>query len=141
MKPIYTATVTSVGGRAGHVESSDGALKLDLTFPPPDGKPARLSNSEQLFAAGYAACFASSMEHVARQQKLDIGQVSILSKVSLGPNETGGFQIAVDLDITVPNLDQAGAEKIVAEGHAVCAYSNAIRGNVPVKLTVHGGKS
>jgi osmotically inducible protein OsmC len=140
MKPIYTAEVTSVGGRTGHVESSDGALSLDLTFPPPDGKPAKLSNPEQLFAAGYAACFASAMDHVARQQKLDLGQITILNKVALAPNGAGGFEIAVDMDITVPNLDQAAAEKIVAEGHAVCPYSNATRGNIPVNLTAHGGK-
>ena len=140
MKPIYTASVTSVGGRLGHVESSDGALKLDLTFPPADGSPAKLTNPEQLFAAGYAACFASAMEHVAKQQKLDIGQVTILSKVALSANEAGGFELAVDFDITVPNLDQASAEKIVAEGHAVCPYSNATRGNIPVTLVAHGGK-
>jgi lipoyl-dependent peroxiredoxin len=140
MKPIYTAEVKSVGGRTGHVESSDGALSLDLTFPPPDGKPAKLSNPEQLFAAGYAACFASAMDHVARQQKLDLGQITIVNKVALAPNDAGGFEIAVDMDITVPNLDQAAAEKIVTEGHAICPYSNATRGNIPVKLTAHGGK-
>ena len=140
MKPFYTATVTSIGGRAGHVESSDGALNLNLSFPPADGSPPKLTNPEQLFAAGYAACFASAMEHVAKQQRLDIGLVSILSKVAIGPNETGGFELAVDLDVTVPNLDQAAAEKLVAEGHQVCPYSNATRGNIPVNLTAHGGK-
>ncbi len=140
MKPFYTASVTSTGGRTGHVESSDGALKLDLTHPPPDGSPAKLANPEMLFAAGYAACFTGAMEHVARQQKLDIGKVSILSKVAIGPNDTGGFEIAVDLDITIPNLDQPAAEKLVAEGHQVCPYSNATRGNIPVTLTAHGGK-
>ncbi len=141
MKTIYTASVTSIGGRTGHVESSDGALKLDLTFPPPDGKPAKLTNPEQLFAAGYAACFASAMEHVARGQKLDIGQVSIANQVTLFNDEAGAFQLAVHLDVTVPNLDQAGAEKLVAEGHKVCPYSNATRGNVEVTLTAHGGKA
>jgi Ohr subfamily peroxiredoxin len=123
------------------VESSDGALKLDLTFPPPDGKPAKLTNPEQLFAAGYAACFASAMEHVARGQKLDIGQVSIANQVTLFNDDAGAFQLAVHLDVTVPNLDQAGAEKLVAEGHKVCPYSNATRGNVEVTLTAHGGKA
>jgi len=140
MKPFYTASVTSVGGRTGHVESSDGALKLDLTRPPKDGTPAKLTNPEQLFAAGYAACFASAMDHVARQQNLDLGQVTIVNRVGIGPNDTGGFEIAVDMDITVPNLDQAAAEKIVAEGHQICPYSNATRGNIPVNLTAHGGK-
>ncbi|AXC10808.1 Organic hydroperoxide resistance protein [Acidisarcina polymorpha] len=141
MKPFYTASVTSVGGRLGHVESSDGALSLDLTHPPAGGGPAKLANPEMLFAAGYAACFAGAMEHVAKQQKIDMGQVSILSKVGIGPNETGGFEIAVEMDITVPNVDQATAEKLVAEGHQVCPYSNATRGNIPVTLTAHGGKS
>jgi len=141
MKPFYTAEVASVGGRLGHVQSADGALSLDLTHPPADGSPAKLPNPEMLFAAGYAACFTGAMEHVAREQKLDPGKISIVSKVGIGPNETGGFEIAVDLDITVPNLDQAAAEKLVAEGHQVCPYSNATRGNIPVNLTTHGGKS
>jgi Ohr subfamily peroxiredoxin len=140
MKPFYTASVTSVGGRTGHVESSDGALKLDLTHPPADGSPAKIPNPEMLFAAGYAACFAGAMAHVARERKLDLGEVTILSKVGIGPNEVGGFELAVDFDITVPNLDQAGAEEIVAAGHQVCPYSNATRGNIPVNLVAHGGK-
>jgi Ohr subfamily peroxiredoxin len=140
MKPFYTASVTSVGGRTGHVESSDGALKLDLTHPPADGSAAKVPNPEMLFAAGYAACFTGAMEHAARQQKLDLGQVKILSKVGIGPNESGGFEIAVEMDITVPNVDQATAEKIVADGHAICPYSNATRGNIPVTLIAHGGK-
>ena len=141
MKPIYTAEITSVGGRKGHVESSDGALKLDLTIPPPDGRPARLTNPEQLFAAGYAACFASAMEHVAREQKLDIGQVSIVNRVTLFNDDAGTFRLAVHMDVTVPNLDQAAAEKLVGEGHQVCPYSHATRGNIQVDLTAHGGKS
>jgi Ohr subfamily peroxiredoxin len=141
MTPFYTAEVKSVGGRTGHVESTDGALSLDLTHPPAGGGPAKLPNPEMLFAAGYAACFTGAMEHVARAQKLDPGQISIINKVGIGPNETGGFEVAVDMDITVPNLDQAAAEKLVAEGHQVCPYSNATRGNIPVNLTVHGGKS
>ncbi len=139
MKPFYTATVTSVGGRTGHVESADGALKLELSHPPATGV-AKVPNPEMLFAAGYAACFAGAMDHVARQQKLDLGQVTIVSKVGIGPNETGGFEIAVNMDITVPSLDQAAAEKIVAEGHQVCPYSNATRGNIEVNLVAHGGK-
>lgn len=141
MKPFYTAVVTSTGGRTGHVESSDGALDLNLAHAPTDGSPAKLTNPEQLFAAGYAACFAGAMEHVARQQKIDLGEVKILSKVGIGPNDSGGFELAVDFDITVPNVDQATAEKIVAEGHRVCPYSNATRGNIPVNLTAHGAKS
>jgi lipoyl-dependent peroxiredoxin len=140
MKPFYTASVTSVGGRTGSVESSDGALRLKLSHPPADGSAAKVPNPEMLFAASYAACFAGSMEHAARQQKLDLGQITIVSKVGIGPNETGGFEIAVDMDITVPNVDQARAERIVADGHAICPYSNATRGNIPVTLVAHGGK-
>jgi Ohr subfamily peroxiredoxin len=141
MKTIYTASVTSVGGRTGHVESSDGALKLDLTFPSPDGRPAKLTNPEQLFAAGYAACFSSAMDHIARKRKLETGPITIVNQVTLLTDGADLFQLAVDMDVTVPNLDQAGAEELVAGGHQVCPYSNATRGNVEVKLTAHGGNN
>jgi osmotically inducible protein OsmC len=141
MTPIYTAEITSVGGRNGHVESSDGALNLDLTLPKPGGDKAKRSNPEQLFAAGYAACFAGAMEHVGRATKQDPGQISILAKASLGKDDADAFRVDVDFDITAPNLTQAEAEKLVEEAHKVCPYSNATRGNIDVKLTAHGGKS
>jgi lipoyl-dependent peroxiredoxin len=139
MKPIYTAEVTSVGGRNGHVESSDGVLKLDLSYPPTDGSTPTKTNPEQLFAAGYAACFTGAIVHVS-QPKLNPNEIRIVNKVTLGTNDAGAFQLAVHLDVTIPSLDQAAAEKIVEAAHQVCPYSNATRGNIEVKLTAHGGK-
>jgi lipoyl-dependent peroxiredoxin len=139
MKPIYTAEVSSVGGRNGHVESSDGVLKLDLSYPPMDGSTPTKTNPEQLFAAGYAACFTGAIVHVS-EPKLNPNEILIVNRVTLGTNDAGAFQLAVHLDVTLPSLDQAAAEKIVEAAHQVCPYSNATRGNVEVKLTAHGGK-
>ncbi len=139
MKAIYTAEVTSVGGRNGHVESSDGVLKLDLSYPPMDGSTPTKTNPEQLFAAGYAACFTGAIMHVS-QPKLNPNEIRIVNQVTLGTNDDGAFQLAVHLDVTIPSLDQAAAEKIVEAAHQVCPYSRATRGNIEVKLTAHGGK-
>jgi lipoyl-dependent peroxiredoxin len=141
MKPLYTASVISSGGRNGHVESSDGAVKLALAAPPSLGGNGKGANPEQLFASGYAACFAGAMDYIAQQQKLSPGEISIASKVAIGPDDSGAFTLAVDLDVTAPGLDQAAAEALVAEAHQVCPYSRATRGNIDVKLTAHGGKS
>jgi Ohr subfamily peroxiredoxin len=143
MKVLYTAEVTSVGGRAGHVKSSDGSLDVDLVPPPVMGGPGKAGvNPEQLFAAGYAACFSGAMAYTAAQQKIVPGEITIKSHVDLGPrdNDLPGFTVGVAMDITVANLDQAAAEKLVHEAHEVCPYSNATRGNIDVKLTAHGGK-
>lgn len=140
MKPIYTASVTSVGGRNGRVESSDGAVKLALAAPPPLGGNGNGANPEQLFAAGYAACFAGAMDYIARQKKLSPGEITIASKVAIGPDDSGAFTLAVDLSITAPGLNQADAEDLVARAHEACPYSRATRGNIEVKLTAHGGK-
>ncbi len=139
MKAIYTAEVSSVGGRNGHVESSDGVLKLDLSYPPMDGSTPTKTNPEQLFAAGYAACFTGAIVHVS-QPKLNAAEIRIVNKVTLGTNDAGAFQLAVHLDVTIPSLDQAAVEKIVEAAHQVCPYSNATRGNIEVTLTAHGGK-
>ena len=139
MKAIYTAEVTSVGGRNGHVESSDGVLKLDLSYPPMDGSTPTKTNPEQLFAAGYAACFTGAIMHVS-QPKLNPNEIRIGNRVTLGTNDAGAFELAVHLDVTIPSLDQAAAEKIVEAAHLVCPYSRATRGNIEVKLTAHGGK-
>ena len=98
------------------------------------------TNPEQLFAAGYSACFAGAMEYVAKQRGEDPGLITIVSKVALGPNDAGEFVIAVEMDITAANLDQKAAEALVADGHQACPYSKATRGNIDVKLTAHGGK-
>ncbi|HLJ90131.1 MAG TPA: organic hydroperoxide resistance protein [Candidatus Angelobacter sp.] len=140
MKILYTASVTSVGGRNGHVQSSDGKLNLDLAMPPEMGGKGGASNPEQLFAAGYAACFTGAMEFIARQKQISVGEITIGAKVGIGPNDGGaGFGLAVELDVTVPALAQADAEALVKEAHQVCPYSNATRNNIDVKLTAHGG--
>jgi lipoyl-dependent peroxiredoxin len=141
MNPLYTASVTSIGGRNGHVESSDGAVRIDLAAPPSLGGHGRGANPEQLFAAGFAACFAGAMDYLAHQQRLTPGEITIQSKVGIGPDASGAFTLAVDLDVTAPGLDQAAAEKLVAQAHQTCPYSRATRGNIEVKIVAHGGGS
>lgn len=142
MEALYTAVATAVGGRAGRVESSDGALKVDLAQPKEmGGAGGEGTNPEQMFAGGYAACFASAAEYQARLQKLDAGAITVKATVGIGPNGPGGaegFGLSVALDVTVAGLNQSAAEKLVADAHRVCPYSNATRGNVGVKITTRG---
>ena len=140
MKILYTATATAVGGRTGHVETGDGVLKLDLAVPASMGGKGTTpgTNPEELFASGYAACFGSALEHIAKLKHITTGEVAVMAKVGIGPNDSGGYSLAVELDVTVPALDQTAAEELVAAAHAVCPYSNATRGNIDVKLTTHG---
>lgn len=139
-KAVYTAHATSVGGRSGRSESSDGALKVQLSTPKEmggDGGPG--TNPEQLFAAGYSACFIGAMNAVAARQKTKLaGEPKIDADVSIGPltGKEGAFGIEVAMKISVPGLDREAAEKLVAAAHEVCPYSNATRGNVDVTLTV-----
>ncbi|MET0508774.1 MAG: organic hydroperoxide resistance protein [Burkholderiaceae bacterium] len=139
-KALYTAQATSTGGRTGKTESSDGAIKLELSTPKGlGGSGGSGTNPEQLFAAGYSACFIGAMKAVAAKQKLSLpNELSIKSDVSIGPltGKEGAFGIAVDMAISVPGMERAAAEKLVADAHEVCPYSNATRGNVDVKLTV-----
>jgi Ohr subfamily peroxiredoxin len=135
MKILYTAEATVTGGRdKGHGRSSDGALDVQLR-PPGEGGG---TNPEQLFAVGYAACFEGAIKTVARRQKLEADDVSIDSKVSLGPAEDKSYTIAVELDVTLPQLDEEQAAQIVEAAHQVCPYSNATRGNIDVALTANG---
>lgn len=143
MKVLYTAEATAIGARAGHVRSSDGLLDTKLAIPSEMGGAGGATNPEQLFAAGYAACFGGAVEYLARQQKLTTGTVTVKSRVSIGPFDEGqgeGFTLAVHLDVTLPEMDQAGAEALVAAAHKTCPYSNATRNNIAVDLTAHGGK-
>ena len=140
MNSLYTASVTSVGGRNGRVESSDGAVRLDLAAPPSLGGHGRGANPEQLFAAGYAACFAGAMDYLAHQQQLSPGEIVIQSRVGIGPDDSGAFTLSVDLDVTAPGLDQAAAEKLVEQADRTCPYSRATRGNIEVEIVAHGGK-
>lgn len=143
MNVLYTAEVTAIGARHGHATSSDGLLDVALALPPQMGGKGDATNPEQLFGAGYAACFGGAVEYLAQQQKLSTGTITVKSKVGIGPFDEGqgeGFTLRVDLDVTVPELDQAAAEKLVAGAHRVCPYSNATRGNIEVNVTAHGGR-
>jgi osmotically inducible protein OsmC len=134
---LYTAEATATGGRAGHATSSDGRLDVDLSVPKElGGDSGPGTNPEQLFAAGYAACFQGAMGVVARRENVSIDGSTVTARVGLGPiGEV--FNIKVDLRVHVPSLpDQAAAEDLVAKAHQVCPYSNATRGNVDVTLTV-----
>ena len=139
-KALYTAHATSTGGRTGSTESNDGAIKLPLITPKElGGAGGAGTNPEQLFAAGYSACFIGAMKAVAARQKIVLSaEVSIKSDVSIGPmtGKEGAFGIAVAMAISVPGMDKATAEKLVATAHEVCPYSNATRGNIDVVLTV-----
>lgn len=137
MKALYTASATTVGGRNGHVESSDGVLKADLAIPKEMGGPGGAkTNPEQLFAAGYSACFGSALEFVARQKKIHLQSVQVHAEVSIGPKEGGGFLLAAALHITLPGIAKDQAEALIAEAHQVCPYSNATRGNIEVTLSL-----
>jgi Ohr subfamily peroxiredoxin len=143
MQVLYTAEVTATGARSGHAKSSDGLLEVQLALPPQMGGKGGATNPEQLFAAGYAACFGGAVEYLANQQKISTGTVTVKAKVGIGPYDPGqgeGFTLRVDLDITLPELDQPAAEKLVAAAHRTCPYSNATRGNIEVTLNAHGGK-
>ena len=136
MKTLYTAHATAVGGRDGHAESSDGLLKVNLATPRELGGTGKATNPEQLFAAGYAACFENAVRYLARQQKLPLGETKVAGRVSLQQETpTSPFKLDVGLDVTVGGLSQADAEKLVHAADAVCPYSNAIRGNVTVAIT------
>jgi Ohr subfamily peroxiredoxin len=138
-KTLYTAEATVTGGRAeGHGVSTDGALDVQLRMPSEMGGEGGGTNPEQLFAVGFAACFEGALGVVGRREKLEVGDVSIDSKVSLTP-EDRGFRLGVELDVTLPSVDDAAkAAEIVAAAHQVCPYSNATRGNIDVKLTANG---
>jgi lipoyl-dependent peroxiredoxin len=135
----YTAHATAVGGRDGVAKSDDGKLDVKFGLPPEMGGKSEGTNPEQLFAAGYAACFIGALKFVATSQKIRIADnVEIKSDVSLGALGDGakGFGIAVTLQVHVPDMERSEAERLVREAHEVCPYSNATRGNVDVQLSV-----
>ncbi|MCD0451873.1 organic hydroperoxide resistance protein [Actinocorallia sp. API 0066] len=134
MSVLYTAVATA-SGRDGRAVSNDG--KLDVTLAPPVelGGDGAGTNPEQLFAAGYAACFTSAMKLVAGRQKLDVSDASITAEVGLKPNGTGGFGLEVVLRAELPDtVSEADGQKLLEAAHSVCPYSNATRGNIPVTL-------
>jgi Ohr subfamily peroxiredoxin len=137
MSTLYTAKATSSGnGRQGHVESSDGKLVKDLSVPKElGGAGGDGTNPEQLFAAGYSACFHSALQLVARKEKVNIEGSTITAEVGVGPDGQG-YGLSVALVVDLPGVEPAIAEKLAAAAHQVCPYSNATRGNIDVQLRV-----
>lgn len=138
--PLYTAEAHVTGGRAeGHGRSADGALEVDLRLPSQMGGRGGGTNPEELFAVGFAACFEGALGVVARRSKAETGDVAIDSKVSLLPTAERGFRLAVELDVSLPSVDdEQQAIELVSAAHRVCPYSNATRGNIEVRLTANG---
>ena len=137
MKPLYTATVTAVGGRDGTVHAAEPPLDLKLAMPKSLGGPGgAATNPEQLFAAGYAACFESALRLVARLQKRPLDEASITANVTLGKEDDGMFRLAVELHGRLPGRSEAEARALLEAAHQVCPYSRATRGNIDVTLVV-----
>ena len=137
MKPLYTTEALATGaGRDGHVEVAGSDIALDLAIPAAMGGSGNGANPEQLFAAGYSACFHSALQSVARQQKVAIDGSSVGARVTIGSEGTGGFSLAVELEVVIPELDHEAAQALADAAHQVCPYSNATRGNIPVRVTV-----
>jgi Ohr subfamily peroxiredoxin len=132
---LYTAVATATGdGRDGHARTSDGLLDLDLAIPKEMGGAGGATNPEQLFAAGYAACFHSALKVVASRDKQRISDSAVTAEVGIGADDAGGFGLRVTLSVELGGVDQDTADRLVAAAHEVCPYSNATRGNVPVTL-------
>ena len=135
MKTLYTAVSTAHGGRDGHVRSSDGIVDLDLKTPKEMGGPGGArTNPEQLFAAGYAACFESAMRSVARKQRKPLADASVTGHVSFNVSDQGKYVLSVELHGKVEGLSHEEAEALMRAAHEVCPYSNATRGNIEVTL-------
>jgi osmotically inducible protein OsmC len=137
MAVLYTAEAVATGaGRNGHVRSSDGLLELDLAIPREMGGHGGAPNPEMLFAAGYAACFHSALQGVARRAKVAAEDSTVTARVGIGRNDTGGYGLSVTLKIALPGIDEATAKDLVDMAHQVCPYSNATRGNIDVALEI-----
>ncbi|MGF7043025.1 organic hydroperoxide resistance protein [Mucilaginibacter lappiensis] len=137
MKALYSTEVTVTGGRNGHVKSDNGVLDIEVRLPKAmGGANDDYTNPEQLFAAGYAACFDSALNLVVKQSGTKTGETTVTAKVSIGPNDDGGFVLAVTLAVNIPRLDIEQAKELVEKAHQVCPYSNATRGNIEVDLIV-----
>lgn len=136
-KVFYRAEVDSVGGRNGTSVSTDGHLNVKLSVPKEmGGAGGEGTNPEQMFAAGYSACFLGAMQFVAGQKKISLSpQTNIHAVIGIGP-VPGGFGLEAELKVTIPGMEKAAAQELVEAAHKVCPYSNATRGNIEVKLTV-----
>jgi osmotically inducible protein OsmC len=138
MEAVYTASATATGdARNGHVRSSDGVLDLDLAVPKEMGGPGgALTNPEELFAAGYAACFHGALKGVARQKKITLTDTAITVDIGIGPNGQGGYGLQATIEAEIPGVDEATARELLEGAHQMCPYSNATRGNIEVTLNL-----
>jgi len=138
MAIVYTAEGSATGGREGRAITGDGRVDVKLALPTEMGGNGDGTNPEQMFAAGYSACFLGAVKFVAGKSKITISpDAKVSAKVGIGPRDDGtGFGLAVELIVSLPGVDKATAEKLVADADIVCPYSHAIRGNIPKTLTV-----
>ncbi|ETT26051.1 organic hydroperoxide resistance protein [Rhodococcus aetherivorans] len=137
MNVLYTAEALATGeGRNGRARTSDGKLDLGLAIPTEMGGTGEGTNPEQLFAAGYAACFHSALQLVARQDKADVADSAVGARVGIGRTDGGGFGLKVTLEVSLPHVPRAQALELTEKAHQVCPYSNATRGNIDVELEV-----
>ena len=137
MNHLYSTTATATGdGRNGHTGTEDGFVDVDVRIPTEMGGPGGATNPEQLFAAGYAACFHSAMKLVAKPMEIDTTDSAVSVTVDLGMLDDGSFNLAVEINVDVPAATAEQAQQLVERAHEVCPYSNATRGNVEVELGV-----
>ncbi|PQJ84791.1 organic hydroperoxide resistance protein [Aliivibrio sifiae] len=138
MTTLYKTKATASAGRNGQVITDDKMLDLALSYPKEMGGTGEATNPEQLFAAGYSACFSNAILHVAREMKIKLTQAPVTAEVGIGPNDAGsGFALTVSLAVTL-ELDEEQAQQLVKTAHQVCPYSNAVKGNIDVRLSVNG---
>ncbi|MUK49459.1 organic hydroperoxide resistance protein [Aliivibrio fischeri] len=137
MTTLYTTKATALAGRNGQVKTDDNMLDLALSYPKEMGGTGEATNPEQLFAAGYSACFSNAILHVAREMKIKLTQAPVTAEVGIGTNSAGGFALTVVLAVVL-DLEDQQAQQLVKTSHQVCPYSNAVKGNIDVKLSVNG---
>ena len=141
IKPLFTAHATATGGRNGHTRSQDGLIDVNLSVPKAMGGPGKegTATPEDLFAAGYAACFGGALDYIAKQHKKDASKASVTAEVTIGTRELGGFGLSVRLKVEDKSLPQAELQSLANEAHEkICPYSHATRNNVPVEIEVKG---
>jgi lipoyl-dependent peroxiredoxin len=134
-KPLYTARATATGGRSGHAVSDDGIIDVDLQPPKEMGGPGGATNPEQLFAAGYAACFQSALGVVGRRQNVDTSGSTVEADVTIGTIPGGGYGLAVAIKVSIPGVEAETVHALAEAAHQVCPYSNATRGNIDVTVS------
>lgn len=143
IKPLFTATATAIGGRNGHSETNDGAVKVNLSVPKELGGPGKPNTvtPEHLFATGYAACFGGAVDFVAKQHKQDASKARIDCSVSIGKREAGGFALAVKMRVEDKSFSKADLAALAKEAHdKICPYSHATRGNIEVEFEIVGSE-